>query len=168
MGHILRGLVALWEKDWTVAEDNFQNVLFASPNDFVARNNIALALVEQDDPAKKNKALTYAQINYKDNDKSPDALSTLGWVYFKRGEFDQAGLALDQAIKAAGGINNADTATYAAHILHHRERDWEAKQLLEGLVKSDRPFSMRPEAQKLYEKVKDARNPNPPAAPKIP
>ncbi len=107
-------------------------------------------------------------MNYRENDKSPDALSTLGWVYFKRGEWDQAGLALDQAIKAAGGINNPDTATYAAYILHHRERDWEAKQLLEGLVKSNRPFSMRPEAQKLYDAVKDARNPNAPVAPKVP
>ena len=84
-------MVALWEKDWLEAEKDFQKVIYDSPNDFVARNNIALALVEQDDPAKKNKALTYAQTNYKDNNKSPDALSTLGWVCFKRGEFDQAG-----------------------------------------------------------------------------
>ena len=42
--------------------------------------------------------------NYRDNkNKSPDALSTLGWVYFRRDEFDQAGLALDQAVKATGG-----------------------------------------------------------------
>ena len=33
----------------------------------------------------------------------PTLLSTLGWVYFRRGEFDQARLALEQAIKATNG-----------------------------------------------------------------
>ena len=54
------------------------------PNDFGARNNLALALVEQDDPAKKQRALDYAEANYRDNKDNPDALSTLGWVYFRR------------------------------------------------------------------------------------
>jgi tetratricopeptide (TPR) repeat protein len=160
VGHVLRGLVALWEKDWPEAEKDFQSVLLASPNDFVARNNIALALVEQDDPLKKQKALVYADNNRKDNPKSPDASSTLGWVYFRRGEFDLARLALDQAIQLAGGLNNADTATYAAHILFHQGNEWQARELLDGILKADRPFSMKKEAKELFEKVKDARNPN--------
>ncbi len=158
-GHMLRGYVALWEKDWPEAENDFQRVIVDDPNDYGARNNIALALVEQEDPAKKDKALRYAEGNYKDNTKSPDALSTLGWVYFRRGEFDKAGLALDQAIKAAGGLNNPDTATYAAYMLHHRDADWQAKDLLENILKSKKPFSMKPEAEKLYDKVKDAKKP---------
>ena len=93
MGHVLRGLVALWQKDWVEAENDFQKVIFEAPNDFVARNNIALALVEQEDPAEKNRALTYAYTNYQQNPKSPDAMSTLGWVYFRRGEFSSAELA---------------------------------------------------------------------------
>ena len=161
VGHMLRGLVALWEKDWPEAEQQFQEGHPRRyPNDFVAKNNIALALVEQDDPAKKKRALAYAEGNYSANNKSPDALSTLGWVYFRRGEFDEAGVALEEAIKATGGnMNNADTATYVAHILHHQDQDWQAKELLENILKSDRPFSMRPEAEKLYEKVKDAKKP---------
>ena len=61
VGHMLRGLVALWEKDWPEAENDFQKVIVDDPNDFAARNNLALALVEQDDPAKKKKALAYAE-----------------------------------------------------------------------------------------------------------
>jgi tetratricopeptide (TPR) repeat protein len=166
VGHILRGYVALWEKDWPEAENDFQKVIVDDPNDFVARNNIALALVEQDDPVKKEKALRYAEANYKDNNKSPDALSTLGWVYFRRGEFDKAGLALNQAVQAVGGVlNNPDTATYAAYILHHSEKDWQAKDILESVLNSKRPFSMKPEAEKLYEKVKDAKKPEAPKTP---
>ena len=64
VGHSLRGLVALWEKDWAEAEKNFQKVLDDSPMDVAAVNNMALALVEQDDPAKRQRALDYAGYNY--------------------------------------------------------------------------------------------------------
>ena len=93
LGHVLRGLVGLWEKNWTDAESCFQTILSESPNDFVARNNIALALVEQDDSEKKRRALDYAEANLRDTRNNPDALSTLGWVHFRRNEFDQAGAA---------------------------------------------------------------------------
>lgn len=166
VGRMLRGLVALWEKDWSEAENYFQKVILESPNDFGARNNLALALVEQEDPQKKQRALAYAEANYRENNKSPDALSTLGWVYFRRNEFDQAGLALEQALKATNGqLTNPDTATYVAHILYHQDRKYQAKQILDEILKSDHPFSMKPEALKLYEKVKDA---TPPAAAKAP
>ena len=75
---MLRGLVALWEKDWPTAESNFQKVIYEAPTDFVATNNLALALVEQNDPVKKNKALICAQNNYKVHDKSPDCAIDLG------------------------------------------------------------------------------------------
>jgi tetratricopeptide (TPR) repeat protein len=162
VGRALRGLVALWKKNWPEAEKDFECIILESPNDFGARNNIALVLVEQNDAAKKRRALDFAEANYRDNKNNADALSTLGWVYFRRGEFDQATLALDQAVKASGGnLTNPDTITYVAHSLHHHHREWEAKALLEEILKSDRAFSMKPEAQKLYEKVKDAKKPEP-------
>ena len=155
VGRILRGLIGLWEKDWAEAESNFQEVLAESPSDFVARNNIALALVEQDSQAKKQRALDYAAANLRDAKNNPDVLSTLGWVHFRRNEFDQAGAALDQAIKAAGSsLHDSDTGTYWAHILHYRQQDQEAKGILESLLNNGRAFSMRPEALALYEKVK--------------
>ena len=85
----------------------------------------------------------------------------MAWVYFKCGEFDLAQVAIDQAIKAGGRLDNPDTATYAAHLLYQQGKEWDAKQLLENLLKNDRPFSMRPEAKKLYEKVKDAKKRKP-------
>jgi tetratricopeptide (TPR) repeat protein len=169
VGRTLRGVVALWEKDWSTAENYFQKIIDASPTDFVARNIMALALVEQDDPQKKQLAQAYADANYKDNNQSPDALSTLGWVYFRRGEFDQAKLALGEAVKATGGnLNNADTATYLAHILYQQDQKWQTKELLDNILKGDRPFSMRHEAEKLYEKVKDEKRPESAPATKTP
>jgi tetratricopeptide (TPR) repeat protein len=159
MGRMLRGQVALWEKDWATAELNFQKVVLENPHNLVARNNLALALVEQDDPAKKQRALAYAEANYRDKQNIPEALPTLGWVYFRRGEFDQAKFAFELAINAAGKLTNPDAATYWAHILHHRDRDWEAKAILDEILKNDRSFSMKPEAKTLYEKVRGAKKP---------
>ena len=159
VGHTLLGLAAMWEKDWQGAEKNFQKALDDSPKDFAARNNLALALVEQDDPAKKQRALDCSEANLGDNEDNPTALSTLGWVHFRRNDFDKAWLFLDRAMKATGGIMDPDTATYAAHILHHRQRDWEAMGILWDILEDDAPFSMRPEAQGLYEKVKNAQRP---------
>ena len=78
LGRILLGLVGLWEKTWTAAERCFQEVLTRSPNDFAARNNIALALVEQDDAAKKQRALECAEANMRDGSRNPDVL--LHWA----------------------------------------------------------------------------------------
>ena len=176
VGHMLRGIVGLWEKDWPVAEKHFDKIVSAadvaaannpaSMNNFGARNNLALALVEQKNPAKKQLALDYAEANLRRNENNPEALSTLGWVHFRRNEFDQAKSALDRAIKTseqagqATGIKlDLDTATYMAHVLHHQGQKWQAKELLDKVLNADRPFSMRPEARKLYEKVKDAEEP---------
>ena len=159
VGPMLRGLVALWEKDWPAAEKYFQKVILDNPHDFVARNNLALALVEQKDPAKRQRALGYAETNVREQENNFDALSTLGWVHFRRGEFDQANVVLDKALKARNGNLDDDTAAYVAHLLYQQDEKWQAKEVLDKLLKADRPFSMRPEAQQLYEKVKDAKQP---------
>ncbi len=159
VGHMLRGRVALWEKDWPEAERNYKAIVNENPNDFGAKNDMALALVEQDDGAKKKRALAYAEGNYSVSNRSPESLLTLGWVHFRRNEFDQAGVFLNAALEATGGKMNADTAAYVAHILHHQQKDWQAKEILTVALGSNRPFSMRPEAKDLYEKVKDAKSP---------
>jgi tetratricopeptide (TPR) repeat protein len=161
VSHMLRGRVALWEKDWPAAEKQFEKVLNTSAKDFSGRNNMALALVEQTDPAKKLRARELAEANYRDNTQRVDAVSTLAWVFLRRNEFDQASVVIEHALKMAGGnLKNYDTLSYIiAYMLHHRERDWQAKELLGTILKSDRPFAMRPEAEKLFEIVKDAKKP---------
>ena len=78
VGHMLRGVVALWEKDWVEAERDFKALIDDNPNDFGAKNNMALALVEQDDDAKKMKALRYAEGNYQRQQQEPRRLVDLG------------------------------------------------------------------------------------------
>ena len=158
-GHMLHGLIALRQKDWAAAEKNFQKALDDAPQDFPARNDLALALVEQDDAAKKQRALEVAEGNLRDNPNNPRALSTLGWVHFRRNDTDKAWLLVDRAMKASGGKTDPDIATYAAYILHQRQRDWDAMVILWDILHDDARFALRPEAQKLFEKVEDAERP---------
>jgi tetratricopeptide (TPR) repeat protein len=138
VGHMLRGVVALWEKDWPTAEDQLGVLINQCPNDFAAKNNLALALVEQNDPRKKRLALEFAEAYSESYPNNPDALSTLGWVHYRRNEFDKAAAALDQAAKAfydSGKPIDPDTVTYRAHVLYQQGKKWEAKEVLEKIWK---------------------------------
>jgi len=81
---IVRGVVYLFQQDYKDAEADFAAALDLSPSNFAASNNLALALCEQKDDLKKNRALEYAQINAQRYPKMAEAASTLagssiGW-----------------------------------------------------------------------------------------
>jgi tetratricopeptide (TPR) repeat protein len=167
-GRMLSGYVAIWAKKWQEAQDYFEKVFLETPNDFAVKNNLALALVEQDDQRKQERALDFAYGNYqnnKDNNNALEAASTLSWVYYKLGKFDLASSAMDAVLRATNGnVSNPDTATYLAHILYHNDNGhnglkYKAKQILDAIIKSGKPFSMKPEAEKLFELVKEEKAP---------
>ena len=85
---MLSGRVALWEKHWAEAEAFFKEVVSEEPNNFAARNYLAMALVEQNDPAKKSNAQKLAFKNYEADKQNVDAISTLCWVYYRNGDFN--------------------------------------------------------------------------------
>lgn len=148
--YFLRGVVALHTKDFKKASECFQKVLDESPSNFPASNNLALALAEQDDAAKK-KALEYAEMNARQFPNQPEAFSTLGWVYYNLGRLDEAEGALRKAVST--GQMSADTAYYIARVSVDRDRKDEARQLLEQALKSPGTFTLRPEAKALLEKL---------------
>jgi tetratricopeptide (TPR) repeat protein len=148
--HFLRGVVALYLKDYPKATECFQKVVSESPSSFPGSNNLALSLAEQDDTAKK-KALEYAEMNARQFPNQAEAFSTLGWVYYKLGRLDEAETALRKAISS--GQLSADTAYYIARISVDRDRKDEARQLLEQALRSTAPFSMRSEAKSLLEQL---------------
>ncbi|MEN6406340.1 MAG: tetratricopeptide repeat protein [Thermoguttaceae bacterium] len=150
---VLSGLVALFQKDYPAAERYFEAAHLQSPRVFGPSNNLAMALIEQKDEAKKRRALEYAENNVQQYPRSADAASTYGWVLYKLGRLDDAEKALNAAV-SSGSLNNPDTAYYLARVAVERGRDSQAKQLLEGVLKTNAPFSMRPEAQKLLDQLK--------------
>jgi Tfp pilus assembly protein PilF len=148
---VLRGLVALLMKDYPVAEEWLQKALLQDPDNFAVSNNLALCLIEQDDEAKKARALKYAQINTRLHPQSPDALATYGWVAYKRGSLNEAEAALNQAMQA--GAINPDTLYYRARIAVDRKNTGMAKQLLDAALKANAPFMKRQEAEQLVKQL---------------
>jgi tetratricopeptide (TPR) repeat protein len=152
----IRGVVALFQKDYSAAERYFESAHLKSPDDFAAKNNLALALAEQKDESKKRSALGYATDNvqqYQKTANSVEAASTYGWVLYKSNKLDDADKALQAAIQASGGNPPQDTAYYAARVASEKNRKEEAKTLLKYALKNPTPFTMRPEAAALLEEL---------------
>ena len=81
---MLNGLVAMFQKDFPAAERYFQAAHIHWPHNFAATNNLALALVEQPDEAKKRQALEFATNNMEQS-KNAEVAATFGWVLYKLG-----------------------------------------------------------------------------------
>lgn len=148
---VLLGVVALWQKQYDKAETWFQDAHLQSPSSFAASNNLALALCEQSDESKKQRAKEYATANYQANPKNADALSTLGWVFYKLGDLDRAALLMQQAAQA--GNLSPDTAYYLGRIMYEKADKANAGTLLKFILNTNRPFSMKPEATDLLQKI---------------
>jgi Tfp pilus assembly protein PilF len=147
-----RGLVALFQKDYTTAEEYFQNAHLLSPKDFRISNGLALALIEQKAEEKKQRALEYAENNARQYPKAGEALSTYGWILYKLGRLDDAARVLQGSV--SGGSFSADTAYYLARVLVKRGREKDARQFLESALQSAAPFQNRDDAKSLLEELK--------------
>ncbi len=148
---LLRGLIARQLKDYAQAEGFFQALLQESPRDFQAINQLALVLVEQQDKAKRDRALQLAAMSVQLYPESAEAYATLGWVYYRLGKLDAAERALQTA--ASGGVMSLDTSYYLAHVLRDRGREDEAKQLLKKAVDSPGSFTFRQEAREWLNQI---------------
>ena len=158
---MLRGVVALYKKDFAKAEACFQKVLSESPSNFAASNNLALALCELGDADKLKKAEEYALVNIRQFQKQPEAFSTAAWILFKKGEYQNAAQLIQQSIQLSNGQMSQDTAFYLAAILQKLGGENNLKQAKEILTKlldttdaNKAPFTMKPEAEKLNAEMK--------------
>jgi Tfp pilus assembly protein PilF len=152
-----RGLIALFQKDYTTAEEYFQNAHLLSPKDFRVSNSLALTLIEQKSDEKRQRALEYAEDNARKYQKQAEALSTYGWVLYKLGRLDDADKMLRNAISVSGGSVSADTAYYLARLLRKKggaDNEKAAKQWLERALATPVPFQNRDDAKALLEELK--------------
>ena len=151
---ILRGVVAIFQKDYPTAERYFELAQLQSPRNFSAGNALALALIEQDDKTKQHRALEYAEGNvrlYQRTPQAAEACSTYGWVLYRLKQLDEAEKWLQQAVST--GQVSPDMAYYYAVLLKDWGRDAQAKQWLEGALKSSSPFARRQDAMVLIGKL---------------
>ena len=143
----LIGLVSLYRRDYATAERYFQDLVLKSPNDADATNGLALALCEQEDKAKIQRALEYAAANAQKHQNNREILSTFGWVCYKADRKQQA----LEVLKAAsvGQQLTPNAALYLAKILTAEGQTDQAKNLLITVLESKQSFLMRAEAEQL-------------------
>jgi tetratricopeptide (TPR) repeat protein len=164
------GLVALYQKEYAKAAAFFQKIVDQSPSNFLAINNLALALAHQGE-ADKKRALEYAQMNAQRASNRPEALATVGWVLYQLGRAADAETAFRKALELNQGQANADLAYYIARISTDRKHYDEARKALDMALRSPQPFVERPAAEQLAQELKKLAPPGgsskagPPATP---
>ena len=155
-GKIVRGAIARVARDYKTAEKYFNDAHLQSPGNFSASKSLALVLVESDDEAARQRATEMAEANvamYRDNSpQQVNALTTLAWVYYKRGRREDAEKILEQISR-----NNAlttDGAYYVSKLLADRGEKDRARKILEEVLANEPMFATRPDALDLLSKLK--------------
>jgi tetratricopeptide (TPR) repeat protein len=141
----LRGIIAWQLKDYQTAEQIFQALHLESPANLTANNYWALAMAEQPETAKHQRALQVAQLNARLHPNSTEALTTVGWVAYRLGQLDQAEQSLRAAIASRRG--SSETAYYLARVLADRQKNDEVPELLKISLAAPGRFAFRNEAQ---------------------
>jgi tetratricopeptide (TPR) repeat protein len=151
---ILSGVAARMTKKMKPAEDYFVEALGIAPANSDVMNQLALLLVEQQDPAKRNRGLQFAGISSQLNNQSADAQITLAWVLYQLGRATDAEQALRNGLQL--GNLSPDSSYLVAKILADQNKADMAKQILKGALELDSPgiFVYRRDAEELLAGMK--------------
>ncbi len=153
---IARGTIARMNNDLKTAEQKLQEASMEAPGNLDASNQLALVLIDQDDPAKKARAEQIAQNNLKmtteGNRFSPEALTTAAWILYRQGRMAEAQAAMGRVLQT--GQLSQDGAYYLARILQDTNRIDDAVKLLQTAVDTPSPFAQRDKAAELLQEMK--------------
>jgi len=149
----LQALMKRIKKDVKGAAEIFKKIHDEAPGDFMALNHLALCLADSPDEKERQRSITYAELNLRANQKSPEAWATIGYCYFRLKRLEEAANALQTA--SSGGQISSDTGYYMALVWTEKEQYENAKGVLEGALdpKLKGLFFYRAEAQKLLDEV---------------
>ena len=147
----IAGTIELFKKNYPAAEKRFQDAILINPDSYAAAQGLALALVEQEDSLKKDRALTYAKNNVQRSGESPDAVATLAWVFFKSGKQIEAEYLLNVVIQT--GELTPLTAYYFAEITAKSGQTDKAVLFAKIATGSNIHFTKKAEAEALLKRL---------------
>ena len=145
------GLAALERKDLATPERVFQALADEAPADAWTRNQWALVLAEQNDQAKRKRALELAELSVKQNSNDAAALATLGTVYYRLNRLDDAEKLLQAVV--ASGKGNSDAAYVLARVKADRGQADAAKTLLKKALDAPGLFTCRKDAREWLDRL---------------
>ncbi|MDR1491774.1 MAG: tetratricopeptide repeat protein [Planctomycetaceae bacterium] len=163
------GMIALFKKDYSQAEELFAKAILLVPNHPAATNGLALALAEQPDKLKKERAIMYAKNQTQNSQQSPDSLATLAWVFFKSGQMNDAAYLIDPVL-FSGDVSSLN-AYFLAEIAAAAGQKEKALSLVKAALQSKNHLMKQQEAEALKKKLEteipaakpDAKTENKPA-----
>lgn len=151
---LTRGIVARMTRDFKTAEAQLDALNAKYPINFAVSNNLALVLAEQTEPAKKERAVQLATLNFNNNKQNQqlavEAAATLGWTYYKSGKLPEA----EQVLQAVIQSNQltADSAYYVARVLADRGRNADALNIVNVALQTP-VFFNKVDAEALQKKL---------------
>ena len=139
-------LAGYYEKagDFDSAINQYEQILGYNPDNLLANNNLAALLVDhRDDEESLNRAKTIAE-KLKIVDQ-PVILDTVGWVYYKTGDYSDATRVLEQVVAAQP---EAALFNYHLGMAHYKAGNTaDARKHLEAALASDEQFPGRDVAE---------------------
>lgn len=149
----VQGTIAMFAKNYPEAEKVFEELNRKNPSDLSFSNQLALALAEQPDSAKQQRAVQYAEMNARQYPRSPATLATLGRVYYRIGRLEDAEKALQASINVSGNRTTSDVLYYLAFVYADRGQLDKVKDVLEKALGAKGAFLFRKEAKEWMDRM---------------
>ena len=146
------GLAAIQERQqqFDAAIATYESLLVKKPENVIATNNLAALLADhRTDEASLNKAKELAVKLAATN--QPALLDTLGWVYYRLGEYDQAAEILSGVVEKAPAV---PVFRYHLGMTYYQQGDKRAaKEILSEAVAEDMKYEGVEEARRVYKEI---------------
>ena len=128
----------------------YEGFLANNPDNVIATNNLAALLADhRSDEASLNKAKELASKLAASN--QPALLDTLGWVYYRVGEYDKAAEILSGVVEQAPDV---PVFRYHLGMTYYKQGDNRAaKEILSKAVAADMNYDGVEEARRVYKEI---------------
>ncbi|HTV42191.1 MAG TPA: tetratricopeptide repeat protein [Candidatus Sulfotelmatobacter sp.] len=135
------------QKDYSAAAASYEKLLTLKPQFSLAMNN--LAWLYSDYLGDLDKAYALAERAHQLGPNDPSTADTLGWIYFKKGQYTQALNMFQQS--SAGLPNNPEVLFHFGLAYYMLGNEDSARQELQSATGLDAPFPDRSECQKYLD-----------------
>ena len=146
------GLVARAMADYPKAQKYLEKAHLLSPTHIGVINNLALVLVEMPNEGRE-RALEFAELGARQSGNSREAMSTLGWIYYRVNRRREAERAFSAAMTMPDGSTSktmsSEMAFYLAHLAKEQGNTSEAIQMLKDALNTELPFAYRKPAEEF-------------------
>lgn len=140
---IFSAMIQTDQKDYSGAAATYEKLLAANPQYSPALNNLAWLYSDHLDDVDKAYALAQRAHQLLPNDPSTD--DTLGWVLFKRGDYQSA---INLFVQSAAGLpNNPEVQFHLGMAYYMMDNEDSARQQLLNATSLNVPFDDRSECQ---------------------